>query len=240
MPTTRFCSLIGVPEQTWRRHQARTRRARPVKGPWPMPEPASYPRRRRRHALAHPAWGHRKVWAMCRHDGLPVSAATVLRLLREEGPLLEASYQRERRQLAAGGGRHLATRRLPGLLEQVRAGLARLVDGQPARRHRRGRARSDRGRMARRRSTDRPGPARRRRQPRGAGDDRDLAAAGGSLDAVASVNHLARHAGLAPAMLRHTPNICAAITSCVIPTRRQEPGEPRKPISSLLPCRLAD
>ena len=38
---------------------------------------------------------------MCRQDGLPVSAASVLRLLREEGLLLEASYQRERRQLAA-------------------------------------------------------------------------------------------------------------------------------------------
>ena len=37
---------------------------------------------------------------MCRHDGLPVSAATVPRLLREEGLLLEANYQRERRQLA--------------------------------------------------------------------------------------------------------------------------------------------
>ena len=30
---------------------------------------------------------------MCRHDGLPMSAATVLRLLGEEGLLLEASYQ---------------------------------------------------------------------------------------------------------------------------------------------------
>jgi putative transposase len=38
---------------------------------------------------------------MCRHDGLLVSAASVLRLLREEGLLLEANYQRERRQLAA-------------------------------------------------------------------------------------------------------------------------------------------
>jgi hypothetical protein len=26
MPTARFCSLTGVPEQTWRRHQARARR----------------------------------------------------------------------------------------------------------------------------------------------------------------------------------------------------------------------
>src|SRR3954454_1211926 len=55
----------------------------------------------RRHALAHPAWGHRKVWAMCRHDGHRVSQATVLRLLGDEGLLLEANYQRERRQLAA-------------------------------------------------------------------------------------------------------------------------------------------
>jgi hypothetical protein len=38
---------------------------------------------------------------MCCHDGLPVSAATVLRLLRAEGLLLEANYQWERRQLAA-------------------------------------------------------------------------------------------------------------------------------------------
>jgi transposase InsO family protein len=51
--------------------------------------------------LAHPAWGHRKVWAMCRYDGHRVSQATVLRCLRDEGLLLPAAYQRERRQLAA-------------------------------------------------------------------------------------------------------------------------------------------
>ena len=32
MPTTRFCSLIGVPERTWRRHQARARAGRPAEG----------------------------------------------------------------------------------------------------------------------------------------------------------------------------------------------------------------
>ena len=101
MPTTRFCSLIGVPERTWRRHQARARAGRRPKGPWPHPARDRVRDAARRHALAHPAWGHRKVWAMCRHDGLLVSAASVLRLLREEGLLLEASYQRERRQLAA-------------------------------------------------------------------------------------------------------------------------------------------
>lgn len=101
MPTTRFCSLIGVPERTWRRHQARARVQRPPKGPWPRPARESARAVARRHALAHPAWGHRKVWAMCRHDGHVVSQATVLRLLRDEGLILEANYQRERRQLAA-------------------------------------------------------------------------------------------------------------------------------------------
>ncbi|MEX5721899.1 transposase [Geodermatophilus maliterrae] len=101
MPTTRFCALIGVPERTWRRRQARARAARPARGPWPRPARERVRAAARRHALAHPAWGHRKVWAMCRHDGHRVSQATVLRLLRDEGLLLEANYQRERRQLAA-------------------------------------------------------------------------------------------------------------------------------------------
>ena len=53
-----------------------------------------------KHAVAHPAWGHRKVWAMVRHDGHVVSEATVLRLLRDQSLILPAHYQRERRQLA--------------------------------------------------------------------------------------------------------------------------------------------
>ncbi len=101
MPTTRFCELIGVPERTWRRHQARARAGTQVKGPWPRPARERVRDAARRHALAHPAWGHRKVWAMCRHEGHRVSQASVLRLLRDEGLILEADYQRERRQLAA-------------------------------------------------------------------------------------------------------------------------------------------
>ncbi len=101
MPTTRFCALIGVPERTWRRHQARARAGVQSKGPWPRPARESVREAARRHALAHPAWGHRKIWAMCRHDGHRVSPATVLRLLRDEGLILTQAYQRERRQLAA-------------------------------------------------------------------------------------------------------------------------------------------
>jgi transposase InsO family protein len=101
MPTTRFCALIGVPERTWRRHQARARDGAPVKGPWPRPAREGVRDAARRHALEHPAWGHRKVWAMCRYDGHRIGESTVLRLLRDEGLLLEANYQRERRQHAA-------------------------------------------------------------------------------------------------------------------------------------------
>ncbi|GGV88291.1 hypothetical protein GCM10015535_39290 [Streptomyces gelaticus] len=37
MPTARFCRLIGVPERTWRRHQARARQGVRARGPWPPP-----------------------------------------------------------------------------------------------------------------------------------------------------------------------------------------------------------
>lgn len=100
MSTARFCQLTGMPERTWRRWQARARAGLQAKGPWPRPARAAAAGLARRHALAHPAWGHRKIWAMVRHDGHVVSEATVLRLLRDEGLILPAEYQRERRQLA--------------------------------------------------------------------------------------------------------------------------------------------
>src|SRR5665648_365934 len=197
MPTSRFCALIGMPERTWRRHQARARAARPVKGPWPRP--ARVRKAVRAHALAHPAWGHRKVWAMVRYDGHRVSAATVLRLLRDEGLILEANYQRERRELAAHRRAAFATaptgpnqvwqldnsrvrdhvrwdladRRLPGLLEQVRAPVPHLPDREPARRDRRGRARPGRGCRAGRSAAARPRPGRPARQRPARRDDRD-------------------------------------------------------------------
>src|SRR5687767_3460104 len=130
MPTTRFCALIGVPERTWRRHQARARTARPTRGPGPRPARERVRDAARRHALAHPAWGHRTVWAMCRHDGHRVSPATVLRLLRDEGLLLEVTYQRERRQLAA-------RRRAAFATEPTGPNQVRQLDFSPVRDHRR-------------------------------------------------------------------------------------------------------
>ncbi|WP_313788390.1 integrase core domain-containing protein [Subtercola endophyticus] len=100
MSTSRFCALFDMPERTWRRWQAKARTSRPPKGPWPRPARAGARELVVKHAAAHPAWGHRKVWAMTRHDGHRVSQATVLRLLRDEGLILPADYQRERRKLA--------------------------------------------------------------------------------------------------------------------------------------------
>jgi len=100
MSTTRFCTMIDMPERTWRRWQAKARAGQQSKGPWPQPARQAARGLATTHALAHPAWGHRKVWAMVRHDRHVVSQATVLRLLRDEGLILPASYQRERRQLA--------------------------------------------------------------------------------------------------------------------------------------------
>src|SRR5688572_20959754 len=101
MSTARFCRLFDIPERTWRRKQARARTIGFSSGPWPRPA-----RDRSRHLVAdlarkHPAWGHRKIWAMARHDGHQLTMSTMLRILRNEGLLLEASYQRERRRLAA-------------------------------------------------------------------------------------------------------------------------------------------
>jgi len=100
MSTARFCQLIDMPERTWRRWQAAARAGGQPKGPWPRPARQAAAGLAVKHALAHPAWGHRKIWAMVRHDGHRVSQATVLRLLREEGLILPGAYQRERRQLA--------------------------------------------------------------------------------------------------------------------------------------------
>lgn len=100
MSTTRFCQLIDMPERTWRRWQAKARVGQPARGPWPQPARDEARELALKHALAHPAWGHRKVWAMVRHEGHVVSEATVLRLLRDEGLILPAHYQRERRTLA--------------------------------------------------------------------------------------------------------------------------------------------
>lgn len=51
-------------------------------------------------ALTYPMWGHRKIAWLCRHDGVCVSDATCLRVLRASGLVLPVDYVRERRDLA--------------------------------------------------------------------------------------------------------------------------------------------
>lgn len=100
MPTTRFCELIGMPERTWRRWQTKARAEQPPKGPWPRPVRDAAAPVIVEHALKHPAWGHRKVWAMTRRDGVQVSPSTTMRALADANLLQSAEYQRQRRKLA--------------------------------------------------------------------------------------------------------------------------------------------
>jgi len=100
MPTARFCQLIGIPERSYRRWQAKARAGHPPKGPWPAPVRLAHREVIVALAVRHPAWGHRKIWATARHSGYRVSQSSVLRILDEAGLLLKADYQRERRQLA--------------------------------------------------------------------------------------------------------------------------------------------
>jgi len=55
MPPLRFCSMIGVPERTWRRWQAKTRGHKPPKGPWLQPVRQGAKRAIVKHAAAHTA-----------------------------------------------------------------------------------------------------------------------------------------------------------------------------------------
>ena len=51
-------------------------------------------------AERYSAWGHRKIWAMLRVDGVEVSQASVRRAMARRGLLLPVRYQAERRALA--------------------------------------------------------------------------------------------------------------------------------------------
>ena len=158
MSTVRFCRVIDMPERTWRRWQAKAKRAEPPKGRWPQPVRQAARPLVNKHALAKPEWGHRKIWAMTRHDGHKVSQATVLRLLRDDGLILPSEYTKQRRELAKDRkavfakpptgpnrvwqldlarvrdhlGWDLADRGVPGLVLKIRASLAYLADCEPA------------------------------------------------------------------------------------------------------------
>jgi transposase InsO family protein len=101
MTIRRFCATIGLPARTYYDRRARHRAGQTiVRGPWPTPARDRVRERVIEMALAFPMWGHRKIAWLCRHDGLRVSDATCLRVLRAAGLVLPVDYVAERRQLA--------------------------------------------------------------------------------------------------------------------------------------------
>jgi putative transposase len=97
----RYCAIVGMAERTYYDRRARHHAGQSVRrGPWPTPAQDRVSERVIEMALAFPMWGHRKIAWLCRHDGLDVSDATCLRVLRTAGLVLPVDYVRERRDLA--------------------------------------------------------------------------------------------------------------------------------------------
>jgi len=97
----RFCRVVGLPARTYYDRRARHHGGRQTRrGPWPTPARDRVAERVIEMALSYSMWGHRKIAWLCRHDGLTVSDATCLRVLRAAGLVLPVDYVRERRDLA--------------------------------------------------------------------------------------------------------------------------------------------
>ena len=100
MPVARLLRRLSIPSSTWYYWRSCELAGRPVKR-WPTPvldlieEPAAELCER------YSAWGHRKIWAMLRADGVEVSCSSVARAMKRRDLLLPLRYQRERRAFAA-------------------------------------------------------------------------------------------------------------------------------------------
>jgi putative transposase len=75
-------SGLPLPYDRRARHRAGQRG---VRGPWPTPARDRVGEAVIEMALTYPMWGHRKIAWLCRHDGVAVSDATCLRVLRTAG-----------------------------------------------------------------------------------------------------------------------------------------------------------
>jgi putative transposase len=101
LPVSRFAELIEVPRRTYHHRLARHRAGEPAKGLWPAPVVDRIEPVVAKYAGDWDAWGHRKIWALARHDGVDVgSASSVCRAMARRGLLQPVRYQAERRQLA--------------------------------------------------------------------------------------------------------------------------------------------
>ena len=100
MKTARLLRRLGIPSSTWYYWRARELEGRPARR-WPTPVQDAVEEPAAELAGRFSAWGHRKIWAMLRADGVAVSASSVARAMRRRGLLLPLRYQRERRAYAA-------------------------------------------------------------------------------------------------------------------------------------------
>jgi transposase InsO family protein len=91
---------LGIPTSTWYHWRSWHLRGRPVRR-WPAPVVDAIEAQAAAQAYRWSAWGHRKIWAMLRADGVRVSRSSVLRALARRDLLLPRRYQAERRALAA-------------------------------------------------------------------------------------------------------------------------------------------
>lgn len=96
----RFCQRLGIPRSTWYHWRAGQLDGRPVRR-WPAPVVDAIVERTAEEAHRYAAWGHRKIWAMLRADGVRVSASSIERAMRRRDLLQPRRYQAERRNLAA-------------------------------------------------------------------------------------------------------------------------------------------
>jgi putative transposase len=99
VPVRRFLARLGIPSSTWYHWRAAHLHGRPVRR-WPAPVVDAIEQAAADQAHRWSAWGHRKIWAMLRADGVRVSRSSVLRALARRNLLLPVRYQAERRQLA--------------------------------------------------------------------------------------------------------------------------------------------
>jgi transposase InsO family protein len=100
IPVRRFVARLGIPRSTWYAWRAAHLHGRTVRR-WPAPVVDALAPRAAEEAHKYSAWGHRKIWAMLRADGVRVSVSSVERALRRQALLQPRRYQAERRQLAA-------------------------------------------------------------------------------------------------------------------------------------------
>lgn len=100
IPVRRFVRRLGIPSSTWYYWRTSHMHGRPVRT-WPAPVVDALAERTIETAHKYSAWGHRKIWAMLRADGVDVSVSSVERTMRRANLLQPRRYLAERRALAA-------------------------------------------------------------------------------------------------------------------------------------------